>query len=128
MVGDAEVLEGVADSSCDAYTIAFGIRNCTNINNVLKQAYRVLKVSKNKCRCFERARRGRGKEEDEEVAVAYKHHSNKKKQSKVRKSKKLMRDHLFFAFLSCSDAFSLLFSLLFLFFFFLEFCPSRSKK
>ena len=31
------------DNSFDAYTIAFGIRNCTNIDLVLKEAYRVLK-------------------------------------------------------------------------------------
>jgi 2-methoxy-6-polyprenyl-1,4-benzoquinol methylase len=31
------------DNSFDLYTIAFGIRNCTNIPNVLKQAHRVLK-------------------------------------------------------------------------------------
>lgn len=40
--GNAEKLE-VADESVDAYTIAFGIRNCTNVDKVLSEAYRVLK-------------------------------------------------------------------------------------
>mmetsp|Transcript_2806 Transcript_2806/g.8783 ORF Transcript_2806/g.8783 Transcript_2806/m.8783 type:complete len:350 (+) Transcript_2806:107-1156(+) len=31
------------DDSFDAYTIAFGIRNCTNVDQVLREAYRVLK-------------------------------------------------------------------------------------
>jgi 2-methoxy-6-polyprenyl-1,4-benzoquinol methylase len=31
------------DESIDLYTIAFGIRNCTNIDIVLKEAHRVLK-------------------------------------------------------------------------------------
>ena len=31
------------DECFDAYTIAFGIRNCTNIDRVLSEAYRVLK-------------------------------------------------------------------------------------
>jgi ubiquinone/menaquinone biosynthesis C-methylase UbiE len=31
------------DNSYDLYTIAFGIRNCTSIPEVLKEAYRVLK-------------------------------------------------------------------------------------
>lgn len=42
MEGNAEHLN-IADSSVDAYTIAFGIRNCTNIDAVLAEAYRVLK-------------------------------------------------------------------------------------
>lgn len=33
----------VPDNSMDLYTIAFGIRNCTHIDNVLAEAYRVLK-------------------------------------------------------------------------------------
>lgn len=33
----------VADESVDLYTIAFGIRNCTHIDEVLREAYRVLK-------------------------------------------------------------------------------------
>lgn len=33
----------IADESIDLYTIAFGIRNCTKIADVLKEAYRVLK-------------------------------------------------------------------------------------
>lgn len=41
VVGDAEKLP-FADSSFNAYTIAFGIRNCTRIDSVVKEAYRVL--------------------------------------------------------------------------------------
>lgn len=41
--GNAQDLKGVTDNSFDAYTIAFGIRNCTDIDLVLKEAYRVLK-------------------------------------------------------------------------------------
>lgn len=33
----------IADNSLDLYTIAFGIRNCTHIDKVLAEAYRVLK-------------------------------------------------------------------------------------
>ena len=33
----------IADESIDLYTIAFGIRNCTHIDRVLAEAYRVLK-------------------------------------------------------------------------------------
>ena len=40
--GDAENLP-VADSTQDAYTIAFGIRNTTHYEKVLAEAYRVLK-------------------------------------------------------------------------------------
>lgn len=40
--GNAEKLP-MADSSYDYYTIAFGIRNVTNIDAALKDAYRVLK-------------------------------------------------------------------------------------
>jgi demethylmenaquinone methyltransferase/2-methoxy-6-polyprenyl-1,4-benzoquinol methylase len=40
--GDAERLP-VPDATADAYTIAFGIRNCTHIDRVLAEAYRVLK-------------------------------------------------------------------------------------
>ena len=39
---DAEALP-LADNSYDVYTIAFGIRNCTHIEKVLDEAYRVLK-------------------------------------------------------------------------------------
>ncbi|XP_063541046.1 2-methoxy-6-polyprenyl-1,4-benzoquinol methylase, mitochondrial [Cydia strobilella] len=39
--GDAEKLPQ-ADDSYTAYTIAFGIRNCTHIDKVLEEAYRVL--------------------------------------------------------------------------------------
>ena len=41
--GNAETLEDVEDNSVDLYTIAFGIRNVTHIDRVLKAAYRVLK-------------------------------------------------------------------------------------
>ncbi|CAG8518995.1 9317_t:CDS:2 [Ambispora leptoticha] len=41
-VGNAEQLD-YPSNSFDAYTIAFGIRNCTHIDKVLKDAYRVLK-------------------------------------------------------------------------------------
>ncbi|KAJ3371797.1 2-hexaprenyl-6-methoxy-1,4-benzoquinone methyltransferase [Kappamyces sp. JEL0680] len=41
--GNAEMLENVPSDSVDAYTIAFGIRNCTNIDKVIAEAYRVLK-------------------------------------------------------------------------------------
>ena len=40
--GDAERLP-IADASVDAYTIAFGIRNVTHINDALKEARRVLR-------------------------------------------------------------------------------------
>eukprot|EP01119_Soliformovum_irregulare_P008465 TRINITY_DN21583_c0_g1_i1.p1 TRINITY_DN21583_c0_g1~~TRINITY_DN21583_c0_g1_i1.p1 ORF type:complete len:314 (-),score=49.64 TRINITY_DN21583_c0_g1_i1:79-1020(-) len=42
VVGDAENLP-VASESVDAYTIAFGIRNCTNIDKVIAEAHRVLR-------------------------------------------------------------------------------------
>lgn len=42
--GNAQALpEHIKDNSIDLYTIAFGIRNCTDIPLVLKEAYRVLK-------------------------------------------------------------------------------------
>ncbi|GAC72688.1 ubiquinone biosynthesis methyltransferase COQ5 [Moesziomyces antarcticus T-34] len=37
------ISEPIADESIDLFTMAFGIRNCTHIDEVLKQAYRVLK-------------------------------------------------------------------------------------
>jgi len=40
--GDAEALP-IPDTSMDAYTIAFGIRNVTHIQKALEEAYRVLK-------------------------------------------------------------------------------------
>ncbi|EJW87319.1 ubiquinone/menaquinone biosynthesis methyltransferase ubiE [Wuchereria bancrofti] len=40
--GDAEALP-FDENSFDVYTIAFGIRNCTNIDKVLREAYRVLR-------------------------------------------------------------------------------------
>jgi len=42
-VGNAEDLINEKDDSYDVYTIAFGIRNCTNLDKVIKEAYRVLK-------------------------------------------------------------------------------------
>lgn len=36
-------IEKFPDATYDLYTIAFGIRNCTSIPAVLKEAYRVLK-------------------------------------------------------------------------------------
>lgn len=42
-VGDAESLDWVADASVDLYTIAFGIRNCTHVDAVLREAHRVLR-------------------------------------------------------------------------------------
>jgi len=41
--GNAEFLENIPDNSIDVYTIAFGIRNVTNIDVALKEAHRVLK-------------------------------------------------------------------------------------
>jgi 2-methoxy-6-polyprenyl-1,4-benzoquinol methylase len=43
MLGNAEELKDIESNSKDLYTIAFGIRNCTHIDRVLKEAYRVLK-------------------------------------------------------------------------------------
>ena len=40
--GNAEKLP-LEDNSFDAYTISFGIRNCTHVDEVLKEALRVLK-------------------------------------------------------------------------------------
>ncbi|VDK50051.1 unnamed protein product [Anisakis simplex] len=40
--GDAEALP-FKDNSFDLYTIAFGIRNCTHVDQVLREAYRVLR-------------------------------------------------------------------------------------
>ncbi|MGE3714117.1 MAG: class I SAM-dependent methyltransferase, partial [Alphaproteobacteria bacterium] len=42
LCGDAEALP-LPDSSFDAYTIAFGIRNVTHIDNALAEAFRVLR-------------------------------------------------------------------------------------
>jgi 2-methoxy-6-polyprenyl-1,4-benzoquinol methylase len=41
--GNAENLLTEKSDSYDVYTIAFGIRNCTNLENVVKEAYRLLK-------------------------------------------------------------------------------------
>ncbi|KAL7752637.1 hypothetical protein RI367_001639 [Sorochytrium milnesiophthora] len=41
--GNAEKLDTIPDSSVDAYTIAFGIRNCTHIDRVIREAHRVLR-------------------------------------------------------------------------------------
>lgn len=40
---NAEELVNEKDETYDVYTIAFGIRNCTNLDKVVKEAYRVLK-------------------------------------------------------------------------------------
>lgn len=40
---NAETLSFLPDNSVDLYTIAFGIRNCTNLEKVLREAHRVLK-------------------------------------------------------------------------------------
>ncbi|GAA95017.1 uncharacterized protein L969DRAFT_51781 [Mixia osmundae IAM 14324] len=42
-VGNAEDLKSISSDSLDVYTIAFGIRNCTHVDKVLSEAYRVLK-------------------------------------------------------------------------------------
>ncbi|KAJ1921704.1 2-hexaprenyl-6-methoxy-1,4-benzoquinone methyltransferase [Mycoemilia scoparia] len=42
-IGNAEKLETIESNSVDFYTIAFGIRNCTNPQKVIDEAYRVLK-------------------------------------------------------------------------------------
>ncbi|KAJ1668466.1 hypothetical protein IW140_000297 [Coemansia sp. RSA 1813] len=42
-VGNAENLEFIEDNSFDVYTISFGIRNCTNPDRVVREAFRVLK-------------------------------------------------------------------------------------
>ncbi|VDK76713.1 unnamed protein product [Onchocerca ochengi] len=52
--GDAEALPFDANSF-DVYTIAFGIRNCTNIDKVLREAYRVLRPG-GKFACLEFSR------------------------------------------------------------------------
>lgn len=43
LVQNGETLDKIPDNSKDVYTIAFGIRNFTNIQEGLNQAYRVLK-------------------------------------------------------------------------------------
>ncbi|KAI9481338.1 MAG: UbiE/COQ5 methyltransferase [Benjaminiella poitrasii] len=43
LVQNAEHLDDIPDESMDVYTIAFGIRNCTHVDKVVKEAYRVLK-------------------------------------------------------------------------------------
>ncbi|KAI9283319.1 UbiE/COQ5 methyltransferase [Sporodiniella umbellata] len=43
LVQNAENLTDIPDESVDVYTIAFGIRNCTHVDRVVKEAYRVLK-------------------------------------------------------------------------------------
>lgn len=42
-VGNAENLVNEQDNTYDVYTIAFGIRNCTNLEKVVREAYRVLR-------------------------------------------------------------------------------------
>lgn len=43
MVLNAEQLEALESDSYDLYTIAFGIRNVTDRNKALKEAYRILR-------------------------------------------------------------------------------------
>lgn len=43
LVQNAEHLDDIPDESVDVYTIAFGIRNCTHVDRVVKEAHRVLK-------------------------------------------------------------------------------------
>lgn len=43
MVANAEELTEVQSDSMDLYTIAFGIRNVTNRDKALREAYRVLR-------------------------------------------------------------------------------------
>ncbi|PVV04315.1 hypothetical protein BB560_001187 [Smittium megazygosporum] len=42
-LGNAENLDFIPDNTYDTYSIAFGIRNCTHVDKVVKEAYRVLK-------------------------------------------------------------------------------------
>lgn len=42
-LGNAEDLNKEKENFYDVYTIAFGIRNCTHLDKVIKEAYRVLK-------------------------------------------------------------------------------------
>ncbi|KAJ2890423.1 2-hexaprenyl-6-methoxy-1,4-benzoquinone methyltransferase [Coemansia aciculifera] len=42
-VGNAEHLDDIADASFDVFSIAFGIRNCTRPEQVVREAFRVLK-------------------------------------------------------------------------------------
>ncbi|GAN08311.1 conserved hypothetical protein [Mucor ambiguus] len=41
LVQNAEHLDEIPDESVDVYTIAFGIRNCTHVDRVVKEAHRV---------------------------------------------------------------------------------------
>jgi len=43
LVSNAEDMKDIKDSTYDVYTISFGIRNCTNLDKVVKEAYRILK-------------------------------------------------------------------------------------
>jgi 2-methoxy-6-polyprenyl-1,4-benzoquinol methylase len=43
LVANAEHLDAIEDNSIDLYTVAFGIRNFTNKEKALREAYRVLK-------------------------------------------------------------------------------------
>ena len=43
-LGNAEDLNLEKENTYDVYTIAFGIRNCTHLDKVVREAYRVLKV------------------------------------------------------------------------------------
>ena len=42
-LGNAEDLNQEKENTYDVYTIAFGIRNCTHLDKVVREAYRVLK-------------------------------------------------------------------------------------
>lgn len=42
-LGNAQSLVDIPSDSVDLYTIAFGIRNCTDVQKVLEEAHRVLK-------------------------------------------------------------------------------------
>ena len=52
MVLNAEDLSALEDNSMDLYTVAFGIRNVTNRDKALKEAYRVLRPG-GRFMCFE---------------------------------------------------------------------------
>ncbi|KAJ2724900.1 2-hexaprenyl-6-methoxy-1,4-benzoquinone methyltransferase [Coemansia sp. Benny D115] len=68
-VGNAENLEFIPDESFDVYTIAFGIRNCTHPEKVVREAFRVLKPG-GRFMCLEFSR-----VENPVLAAAYDLHS-----------------------------------------------------
>lgn len=53
--GDAEKLDNVQSDSVDIYAISYGLRNCSNIEKVLQEAYRVIKPG-GKFMCLEFSR------------------------------------------------------------------------